>query len=118
MNYKKNVFETFNDGIAEVYCLKDVSQPGFKPELRPDMYKRFHFKYKTVGVKRFYEAAQSQVRLDELISIPIDRNISTQDIVRIDGTVYEIKQIQHKTETRPDTTLLSLTRTEVAYDFI
>lgn len=118
MNYKKNVFETFNDGIAEVYCLKDVSAPGFKPDLRPDLHKRFHFKFKTIGVRRYYEAAQSHVKIDELISIPLDRDISTQDIVRIGKTVYEIKQIQHKTETRPDTTLLSLTRTEVAYEFI
>ena len=117
MNYKKNVFETFNDGIVEVYHLKDISQPGFKPDLRPDLFKKFHFRYRTVGVKRAYEAAQSHIRLDELISMPCDRNISTQDIVRIDGTVYEIKQIQHKTDTRPATTWLSLTRTECAYEF-
>ena len=118
MNYKKNVFETFNDGIAEIYCLKDVSAPGFKPDMRPELMKKFHFKYKTIGVKRYYEAAQSHVKIDELISIPCDRNISTQDICRISGVTYEIKQIQHKAETRPATTLLSLTRTEVAYDFI
>lgn len=117
MNYKKNVFETFNDGIVQIYRLKDVSQPGFHPDLRPELLKKFHFKYKTIGVKRAYEAMQSHVRLDEMISIPNDRNISTQDICRINGIVYEVKQIQHKTDTRPATTLLSLTRTECSYEF-
>lgn len=118
MNYKKNVFQTFNDGIAEIFLLKDFSAPGFKPELRPVLFKKFHFTYKTIGVKRAYEAMQSHVRLDELISIPADRSISTQNICRINGIAYEIKQIQHKTDTRPATTLLSLTRTECSYEFM
>lgn len=118
MNYKKNVFETFNDGIVEVFLLKDLSEPGDRPCLRPVLEKKFHFKYKTIGVKRAYEAMQSHVRLDEMISIPNDRNISTQHLCRISGIVYEIKQIQHKTDTRPATTLLSLTRTDSAYEFM
>ena len=118
MNYKKNVFETFNDGVAEIYHLKDMSEPGFKPVLRPDLFKKFHFKYKTIGVKRNYEAAQAHVRLDEMISVPCDRNISTNDLCRIGKVVYQIKQIQHKTDTRPATTLLSLTRTECSYEFM
>lgn len=118
MNYKHNEFQTFNDGIVEVYHLKDVSQPGFKPHLVPNLYKKFHFRYRTIGVKRAYEAAQSHVRLDELISMPCDRSISTQHICRINGIAYEVKQIQHKTDTRPATTWLSLTRTEVGYEFL
>lgn len=117
MNYNHKEFQTFNDGVVEIYRLKDVSEPGMRPDLRPALFKKFHFRYRTVGVKRAYEAMQSHVRLDELISLPCDRGISTQDLAKIGDIVYEIKQIQHKTDTKPPTTWLSLTRTESSYDF-
>lgn len=113
---KKATFETFNDGIVNIYKLNDVSEPGMKPNLKPDLHKKCHFGYRTIGVKRHYEAAQAQVRLDEMIQIPIDRAISTQDIAVIQEVQYNIKQVQHKMDTMPKTSLLSLTILEAYYD--
>lgn len=74
------------------------------------------FGFKTIGVKRNYEAMQAEVRLDELIQVLLDRKISPQDVVVIEGVQYKIKQVQHQKNTYPETSLLSLQRLEEDYD--
>lgn len=118
MMKKKTKFETFNDGVVYIYKTTDISLPGYKPQLKPVFYRAYHFAYRTIGIKRNYEAMQLSVRLDELINIQLDRNISPQDIVVIEGVQYDIKQLQHKQETKPPTTLISLQRREEFYDDI
>lgn len=123
MNYQsryvfKTQFETFNDGVASIYKITDVSLPGLQPQLKPHFYRAVSFQYKTIGVKRNYEAMQASVRLDEMIKVMLDRNLSPQDVIVIEGVQYEIKQVQHKTETKPATTLISLQRLEECYDSI
>lgn len=108
--------ETFNDGIAYVYKIVNTAEPGFKPQYTPTLYRKFAFGYKTIGVKRNYEALQAQVKLDELIQILLDRKVSAQDIVVINEVQYQIKQVQHKKDTVPFTTLLSLVKLEEDYD--
>lgn len=98
-----------------IYTLKDVSKPGMKPDFALELKCYCPFQYKTIGVKRNYEAAQAQVKLDELVKVPLDRGISTQCIAEIDGIQYEIKQVQHFLDTLPGTTQLSLTRLEACY---
>ena len=49
------------------------------------------FGFKTIGVKRNYEAMQAEVRLDELIQVLLDRKISPQDVVVIEGVQYKIR---------------------------
>ena len=66
---KKTRFQTFNDGVCHIYKLADVSVPGYKPQLKPKWYRSLPFGYKTIGVKRNYEAMQAAVRLDEMIII-------------------------------------------------
>lgn len=118
MNYKKYPYETFNNGVCTIYKLADVSKVGFRPRMVAKFSKKFHFGYRTIGVKRNFEAEQAGIQLDELIEIPMDRSISTTNIVVINDVAYEIKQIQHKNDTKPHTTWLSLVRTEVDYEFL
>lgn len=113
---KKTNFETFNDGIVWIYKLVDVSLPGFKPVFKPSLHNKYPFGYKTIGVKRNYDAMQAGVRLDEMISIMQDKSISTQDIAVVNGVQYDIKQAQHMNNTSPHTSLLSLQRLEEVYD--
>lgn len=115
---KKTQFQTFNDGIVWIYKLADVSLPGFKPVFKPRLHKKYQFHYKTIGVRRNYDAMQAGVRLDEMLIIMQDRNISPQDIAVVNGVQYDIKQVQHMNDTFPHTTLLSLQRLEENYDDI
>lgn len=113
---KKTKFETFNDGVCRIYKLENTAEPGLMPHLEPTLYKKMNFDYKTIGVKRNYEALQAMVKLDEMISIMLDRGVSTQDIVVIEDVQYKIKQVQHKKDTYPETSLLSLQKLEENYD--
>lgn len=115
---KKTQFQIFNDGIVWIYKLADVSLPGFKPAFKLSLHRKYQFRYKTIGVRRNYDAMQAGVRLDEMIVIMQDRNISPQDIAVVNGVQYDIKQVQHMNDTFPHTSLLSLQRLEENYDDI
>lgn len=108
-------FEVFNNGFVEIYQIENVAKKGFEPVEKPVLHQKYPFNYQTIGVKRAYEAAQAQCKLEELIKIPLDRAVSTQHIAAIDGIRYEIKLVQHKQETLPGTTWLSLVRLEADY---
>lgn len=112
---KKPKFETFNDGIIKIYEIKDVSLPGDRPCMRPVLYREHSFEYRTIGVKRNYEAMQASVRLDEMVKIHLDRGTSPQQIAVIDGIQYNVVQTQHRTNTLPPTSLVSLQRREEYY---
>ena len=67
--YQPTQFETFNDGSVKIYKLKDVSYPGFQPDLKPCLYRIHSFQYKTIGTKQNFEAMQAKVRLDEKVKV-------------------------------------------------
>lgn len=113
---KQTATETFNDGVAYIYKLHNAAEPGFKPVPELQFYKKLMFSFKTIGVRRNYEAMQAKVRLDEMIQVLLDRQISSQDVVVIEGVQYKIKQVQHQKNTYPKTSLLSLQRLEEDYD--
>lgn len=115
MQRNSSKFETFNDGIAYIYQIKDISKPGDRPCLKPVLYRKHSFEYRTIGVRRNYEAMQAEVRLDEMIKIHLDRGVSSQDVVVIDGIQYSVVQVQHKTNTLPGTSLVTLQRREEYY---
>ena len=115
----KNKFETFNDGIVKIYSVTNISEQGDQPKDGLTLKYVIRFNYKTIGIQRNYEAMQAQIKLSELISVKMQRDISTQDVAVIgaDTTQYEISQVQHKKDTLPATSLLSLTRLEAKYEF-
>lgn len=110
-------FQTFNNGAVDIYNVGNIAQRGNRPQdgLTSVKY-HLRFRYDTIGVKRKYEAMQAQVELSELISIPMHRDISSQDIAIINGKQYRIEQAQHKQDTLPPTTQLSLVRLEADYE--
>lgn len=109
-------FEVLGDGFVEICRKENVAENGFEPVEKLILHQKYPFAYQTIGVKRAYEAAQAQCRLEELIKIPLDRAVSTQCIAVIDCIQYEIKLVQHKQDTLPGTSWLSLTRLEADYD--
>lgn len=109
-------FLSFNDGIAEIYTVENIADPGDKPKDGLIQKYRLNFGYKTIGTARNYNAMQANVRLDEMIETPQRRDVSTQNIVVIDDRQYEINQVQHINNTKPPCSRYSLTRLEVDYD--
>lgn len=113
----KKKFLTFNDGIAKIYNVTNDADLGNRPKENLDLKLSLRFSYHTIGMKRNYEAMQLQVKLSELISVPMHREVSPQDVVVIGQKQYSIVQIQHKPNTLPPSSLISLSRLEEEYDY-
>lgn len=114
---KKAEFLQFNDGVVNIYAVDNIANIGDMPRDGLVLkYEALRFEYKTIGVRRNYEAMQADVKLSELIQVPMHRDISSQDVAIIDGKQYRIEQAQHVTDTRPPSSKLSLSRLEKDYD--
>lgn len=110
-------FLTFNDGVADFYKIENISDKGDRPKEKLVFRCALRFGYKTIGIKRNYEAMQANVMLDELICTPMNRNISPQDVAVINNIQYRIEQIQHDNTTLPPSSKISLSRLEEIYEF-
>lgn len=106
---KERNFITFNDGILDVCQVKN------RKIIRTKI-KGLRFGYRTVGVKRFYEAKVVSDKIDEVVSIPQSPQITTLDICIIRGIQYKIVQTQNKYDSLPASTFLSLERIVTLYE--
>lgn len=109
-------FETFNDGVATFYNVTNIANPGERPVDGLVLKSSMRFAHATIGMRRLYNAMQEGVKIDELIVIPQNRYLSTQDIAIVEGKQYKITQIQHICETKPPISKISLERLTNEYD--
>lgn len=86
---------TFDDGIIQVYGVKNISSPGNKPK-DGLYYKSSHYiSYDKVGITRFYAAKAVSNQIDDVVNIQQDRSIISGDVaIMEDGTQFMIVQAQ------------------------
>lgn len=115
---KKKVYQTFNDGVASVFKIENIAKKGDQPKLGLSQKVKLRFKFKTVGITRFYTAQQNDISISEVIIVPQNRKISVHDVVILTTSKrqYSIEQVQHKDDTYPKTSLLTLAELEEVYD--
>ena len=106
---KDTKFTTFNDGSLDICSVKgrkivETRQAGIR------------FGFRTVGIKRFYEAKVLSNQIDEVVAILPVEDISTMDICIIGEKRYKIIQIQNKYDATPPCLLLSLERVVTTYE--
>lgn len=110
-------FQTFNDGICAVYRVENVAGAGEKPKKGLcEKYGRVPFERRKVGLTRFYQAKQADVRITDVIRIPRQMGIGTNDVCLIGGMQYRVQQAQLVPDTLPQSVDLTLERLEAAYD--
>ena len=102
-------FERFTDGVAKIYAVANIADAGDRPVDGLKLKYRLCYQYKTVGVKRFVEAQQIFMQVDEMIAVPQRRAISTGDV----AILGEVQQID---DTTPATTKISLWKLEETYE--
>lgn len=110
-------FEPFADGIAHICTVTNIAEDGDRPR---DGLKKLHvlpFDYKTVGLTRYIEGRQENVKISSVISVPYRADISTQEIAVLGETQYRIWQAQYIPDTRPPTLKLSLERIVENYEY-
>ncbi len=97
-------FLTFNDGIVAIY------ETDEDDVIIRNAVKKFKYGNRTVGVKRYYAARQSDIKLDLVIHIHRDLELNTQHAAVIKNTRYKIEQVQQLPDTNPPVTVLSLSQ--------
>lgn len=113
----KTLTQTFNDGIVNIYCVENIAEPGNMPKdglvLKIE---NLRYTERTVGMGRYWTAAQAQVRIEQLLRVPRISSVSTQDIAIVNGQQYKIVQIQYPPGIEPSCMDLSLERLEASYE--
>lgn len=109
--------QQFNDGIVDIYSVQNIAEPGNMPKdgLKIKI-SNLRYEERTVGMGRYWTAAQAQVRIEQLLRVPRIRSVSTQDIAIVNGQQYKIVQIQYPPGIEPSCMDLSLQRLEVEYE--
>ena len=105
--------QTFNDGVVRIFHTANTGEPGGAPqmELIPLCVLRYH--ERTVGFRRYYAAAQANVKVSKLLRCPRYFGVSQQDVaVPVDGRQYLITLIQYPEDVQPP--VMDLTLEEVA----
>lgn len=116
MALKTGRFLSFGDGVAEIYAIHNVAEEGDRPQKKLTLKESLRFENKTVGLQRFFDAAQEKITISRVISTPLIFSVSTQDVVIINGNQYDIKMKQEKFDTRPASMLLTLSDVEEVYE--
>ena len=109
-------FERFTDGVAKIYAVANIADAGDRPVDGLKRNYRLCYLYKTVVVKRFVEAQQIFMQVDEMIAVPQRRAISTGDVAILGDVQYRIVQVQQIDDTTPATTKISLWKLEETYE--
>ena len=114
----KSLTQQFNDGIANIYSVDNISQPGNMPKDGLTLkVGSLRYEERTVGMSRFWAASQEQTKIARLLRLPRIDSVERADVViPIDGKQYEIMQVQYPPDIEPACMDLSLERLEVAYD--
>ncbi len=112
--------QSYPDGLAEIYSVQDVSQPGEMPHEKLVCPLKLRFEERTVGINRYYAAMSEQIRIERLIRCPRLQSVVTQNVVLLsggNGVQYRIKQIQYPAGVFPLSMDLSLERITENYEF-
>lgn len=89
------VTQTFNDGLATVYRLKDEAEPGYMPKPKPVKVALLRYEERRLGLTRYYSAKQNNVQVERVVRVPKGAPIAAQDIaVTEDGQEYAVCLVQ------------------------
>lgn len=102
---------TFDDGIVKILNKINVSPKGKKPKYDLQEMCEHYFEFETVGINRYFIALAEKSKIDTVIKIWENKNITTDNIAQLeDGINYRIVQVQHAVEDGIKISRLSLER--------
>lgn len=97
--------QTYQDGILSIKQIKlqdpvDVTKE--KTEVLQTLFEKLYYDERAVGMSRFYQGKQADVKVDRLLRCPRQKNITTTHLaVTEDGQQYYIRQIQYPPNVEP-----------------
>lgn len=115
---RNRVTQAFNDGLVQIWSVKDAAQPGHLPVERLDQQKdTLRYDEQRLGIQRYYTGKQNQVNIERVIRVPRTNRVSSQDVAVLeDGKQYRIDLVQAVTEVYPPSVDLTLARIEQKFE--
>lgn len=110
--------QTFNDGVANIYSVSNIAEPGNKPKDKLTLkVQNLHYEERIVGMGRFWKAMQNHTKINRLLRMPRLENVSSQDfVIPTDGKQYKVVQVQYPEVVFPPVMDVSLERLEAVYE--
>lgn len=107
------ISQCYNGGLANIFTVSDAAAPGYLPieQLTPKISLRYE--ERRLGIRRYYEAAQNQIRVERVIRVPHAGGVTSQDVV-IDekGQRYRVDLVQLVPDVYPPSDDLTLVEYE------
>lgn len=109
--------QRFNSGVVRIYTVTNTAADGAKPVETLTLAHTLRYHERTVGLTRYYEALQANVRVQHVLRCPRLTCVSTQDVaIPNDGRQYRIVQVQYPEDVTPPVMDLTLDALEAVYD--
>lgn len=107
-----NLYQTYNDGyllIMQAEMEDDPDPTKEQSEVLKSLFPKLYYDERTVGISRFYQGKQSDVKIDRLVRCPRQKKVlSTHYAITEDGEQYYIRQIQYPVGVEPPSMDLSI----------
>lgn len=115
---RNRVTQAFNDGLVQIWSVKDTAQPGHLPVEGLNQRKdTLRYEEQRLGIQRYYTGKQNQVNIERVIRVPRTNRVSSQDVAVLeDGKQYRIDLVQAVTEVYPPSVDLTLARIEQKFE--
>lgn len=111
------VTQPLTSGVVTVYGEHDVAPPGYLPQVQLNKKATLRYEERSLGIQRYYNAAQNQIQIERVIRIPRYAGVTNQDIAQTeDGTYYRIDLVQAVMDVYPPCMDLTLAKYEQAPD--
>lgn len=116
------VTQCYNDGRVTIYDVRDEAVAGYMPSPDYQVKATLAYQERKLGIKRYYESRQNQVRVERVIrvpkpsgvfqpedDVPEPMRITNQDAARTeDGKLYRIDLVQSVPDVYPPSLDLTL----------
>lgn len=103
------VSQPFSDGVVRVYDVRDVAEPGMKPQEGLELTLTLHYAERKLGINRYYAAKQNRVEVERVLRVPRVDGLNTQQVaITEDGRQYRIDMVQLAADILPPSVDITL----------
>lgn len=108
---RAEVSQSYQDGVVRICEENDEAPAGRLPQPVLTQKLRLDYQERTLGVQRYYAAAQNQIKAERVIRVPRPAaEITSQDVaITEDGRRYRIDLVQKAKDCWPPSLDLTLT---------
>lgn len=110
------ISQSFNDGVVEIYTVKNVALPGYQPKKELVLKCTLRFEEQRLGINRLYMSRQAQVEIERVLRVPDFGDVSPQDVAVTGGKQYRIDSKQLVMDVFPRCADISLVKIEQGYE--